>query len=359
MVAGTMAPRNADGVPTGGVTGIGKRYADDGYRVTYVDYPTHLWPVGVIPYDTDVAIGKAATERAVSSYQSRCPGKPVVVSGYSQGARIAGDVLSDVGNGRSQGIEAEGVSGELYSDPRRDGRDGSNGVENSLLTFMPGMTMSGPRSGGFGAVPVTQVCAEGDGVCDVPDPQADPLGAADSLLGYFLKHGYYPGRMNSAPGADPRWGDMTCEPQTAQTQDCLVAQRPAAVMAAEQVARNDAVRTSGAPDMSPVVAEIYANRGDLGLEPARSAEPASEWAARPITLDATIGVAGMVQLDATRHWGGADDLTLGVTVGIGLDPTGNGGDVLIPPTEVASVQATVPMIDGRRLLDAALRLPKT
>lgn len=170
VVAGTMAPRNADGVPTGGVTGIGKRYSDDGYRVTYVDYPTHLWPVGVIPYDTDVALGRAATEQAVRSYQSRCPGKPVVVSGYSQGARIAGDVLSDVGNGRSAGIDAEGLSGSCIRSATRRSR-GWSGVENSLLTFMPGMTMSGPRDGGFGAIPVKQVCAEGDGVCDVPDPQ--------------------------------------------------------------------------------------------------------------------------------------------------------------------------------------------
>ena len=119
IVAGTQAPRNAQGLPTGGVTGIGARYKARGYDVQYVDYPTQLAPLGTIPYDDDVALGEAATRRAVESYQRRCPGRPVTIAGYSQGARIAGDVLSDAANGRSR-IDPHGLSGELYSDPRRD-----------------------------------------------------------------------------------------------------------------------------------------------------------------------------------------------------------------------------------------------
>ncbi len=46
-----------------------------------------------------MAQGNAATTSAIAGYQTRCSGKPVVVAGYSQGARVAGDVLADIGSG--------------------------------------------------------------------------------------------------------------------------------------------------------------------------------------------------------------------------------------------------------------------
>ncbi|MFT3663162.1 MAG: PE-PPE domain-containing protein [Gordonia sp. (in: high G+C Gram-positive bacteria)] len=199
VVAGTNAPRNTEGLPTGGVTGVAQRYRAQGYQVTYVDYPTDLWPLGPTPYDEDVAIGKAATERAVAGYQRRCPGRPVVIAGYSQGARIAGDVLSEAGNGRGEnGVSAQGLSGELYSDPRRAGGSDGRGIENVLVGLIPGLTMSGPREGAFGSVPVTQYCLQGDPICDLTSPVRRPLSAIDGLVGYFTKHGYYPARMNAS-----------------------------------------------------------------------------------------------------------------------------------------------------------------
>ncbi|MFT3714639.1 MAG: PE-PPE domain-containing protein [Gordonia sp. (in: high G+C Gram-positive bacteria)] len=233
IVAGTGAPRNHEGLPTGGVEGAGKRYANEGYKVEYVDYPTDLFPVGPIPYDQDVAIGKAATEKAVSRYQAQCPGKPVTVVGYSQGARIAGDVISDAGNGRSK-VKAEGLRGELYSDPRRQGLDGVGGIENTLagLTPLPGATMSGPRAGGFGSVPVTGYCLQGDPICDLPNPLLRPFAAVDGLVGYFTKHGYYPARMNEPVGDGRTWH---CDPAYAgYYADCEVPADPAVAQAIEQ-----------------------------------------------------------------------------------------------------------------------------
>lgn len=228
IVAGTNAPRNADGLPTGGVTGVGERYTKQGYRVQYVDYPTDLWPLGPTPYDEDVTLGKAATERAVAGYQRRCPGKPVVIAGYSQGARIAGDVLSESGNRRGRSaVSADGLSGELYSDPRRDGNADGRGIENVLVGIMPGLTMSGPRPGGFGTVPVTQYCLQGDPICDLPTPAARPLSALDGIAGYFTKHGYYPARMAAPVHDDSAWH---CAPQAAgSTADCVVPASPATV----------------------------------------------------------------------------------------------------------------------------------
>lgn len=181
---------------------------DDGntneYKVLYAEYPTALWPLGQFGYNDDVAQGVASTKHQIAEYQANCPGRDVVVAGYSQGARVAGDVLSDIGNGRATTvlvdgqevtISADGVRGELYSDPRRDGPESGRGIELAMAGIIPGLTMTGPRKGGFGALPVTTYCYEGDPICDLPDLLHDPFGVLDGLVGYFTKHGYYPARM--------------------------------------------------------------------------------------------------------------------------------------------------------------------
>lgn len=206
------------------------------YEIIYADYPTTLWPLGAAGYDDSVSQGEAATRSAVASYQSSCgSGKPVVVTGYSQGARVAGDVLSQIGqadanNKKVQGvlvdkdgnyineagervaepvyvdIEADQISGELYSDPRQAGNKEGRGIELSLIGVIPGLTMQGSRGtddedSGFGTLDgrVTSVCVDGDPICDLPDPLYDPIGAIDGLLGYFTKHGLYPYQMFRDP----------------------------------------------------------------------------------------------------------------------------------------------------------------
>ncbi|WP_298445968.1 PE-PPE domain-containing protein, partial [Gordonia sp. (in: high G+C Gram-positive bacteria)] len=117
------------------------------YKVIKPDYPTTLWPIGTVGYDDDVARGTAATVAAIAEYQRECPGREVVVVGYSQGARVAGDVLNRVatsaetmtGNGitykkvvidgEEYWISQENMRGELYSDPRRDGPESGRGIE--------------------------------------------------------------------------------------------------------------------------------------------------------------------------------------------------------------------------------------
>ncbi|WP_261949452.1 PE-PPE domain-containing protein [Rhodococcus sp. T9N] len=70
-----------------------------GDTVTYIDYPaTVLWP----SYDQSVAAGSQALREELAD----APDDTLVVA-YSQGARIAGDVLTEPQNA--------GVSGVLYS----------------------------------------------------------------------------------------------------------------------------------------------------------------------------------------------------------------------------------------------------
>lgn len=181
--------------------GLATRYGTDGknYRIQIVEYPGQIWPAGGVSYDESVDIGITNLEAAAKAYAEACDGKPVVIVGYSQGARIAGDVLSEIGNGTSTiPIDQELVSGELYSDPRREGDSQGRGIELILPGVLPGITMSGSRAG-FGNLDVTQFCVEGDPICDLQDPLHYPLRAVDGLLGYFVKHVTYDDDIENGP----------------------------------------------------------------------------------------------------------------------------------------------------------------
>ncbi|MFC9980583.1 PE-PPE domain-containing protein [Gordonia sp. NPDC127522] len=221
------------------------RYTGDGrYRIIHADYPTTLWPLGAAGYDDSTRQGTASTVRAIADYQAECD-KPVVVAGYSQGARVAGDVLAEIGTSprmnadgkpSSDGtyrlidvnntpgdtrddilVNTEKLSGELYSDPRQAGDESGRGIELSLIGIIPGLTMSGPRGSsgtdrGFGDLEgdVVSVCIDGDPICDLPDPIHDPIGAIDGLLGYFTKHNLYPYAMWRDPSEQWSTRPVSC-----------------------------------------------------------------------------------------------------------------------------------------------------
>lgn len=126
--------------------------------------------------------GTAAAVRAMTDMNNRCPLTSFVVVGFSQGAVIAGDLASDIGNGRGPVDEDLVLGVTLIADGRRQpgvGQDvGLNppgqGAEITLkelpaLSFL-GLTMSGERPGGFGALNnrTNQICAPGDLICSAP-----------------------------------------------------------------------------------------------------------------------------------------------------------------------------------------------
>ncbi|WP_081631662.1 PE-PPE domain-containing protein [Nocardia sp. 348MFTsu5.1] len=197
VVPGTADPNSIH------TAGLETRYGTEGkdYRIEIIDYPGVLWPLGGTSYDQSVELGIENLETAVAVYHEACPDQPVVIVGYSQGARIAGDVLSEIGRGESPvSIDPTQVTGELYSDPRRTGDAEGRGVELILPAVIPGITMNGAREG-FGAAKVTQFCVEGDPICDLQDPLHYPLRAVDGLLGYFVKHLTYDDDISKGPDA--------------------------------------------------------------------------------------------------------------------------------------------------------------
>ncbi|SRX92983.1 hypothetical protein [Gordonia sp. KTR9] [Mycobacterium shimoidei] len=126
--------------------------------------------------------GTRAAVKALTDMNERCPLTSYVLIGFSQGAVIAGDIASDIGNGRGP-VDADLVLGvTLIADGRRQpgvGKDiGPNppgqGAEITLhevpvLSGM-GLTMTGPRPGGFGDLNdrTYEICGQGDLICAAP-----------------------------------------------------------------------------------------------------------------------------------------------------------------------------------------------
>jgi hypothetical protein len=134
-------------------------------------------------YNDSRAEGMRATLKAITDMNNRCPLTSYVIVGFSQGAVIAGDIASDIGNGRGP-IDEDLVRGvTLIADGRRQtgvGQDvGPNppgqGAEITLdevpMLSAMGLTMTGPRPGGFGVLNdrVNEICAQGDLICAAPE----------------------------------------------------------------------------------------------------------------------------------------------------------------------------------------------
>lgn len=140
---------------------------------------------------------KRAAGKIITTHE-HCPLTHYVILGFSQGAVIGGDLASAIGNGR--GVLPAGDSDlvlgvGLIADGRRQAGDqndiGPNpngvGAEVALAgigSLVPGITLTGPRPGGFGdlADRVQSICAPGDLICDSPTI-ANPIGAVSQLAG--------------------------------------------------------------------------------------------------------------------------------------------------------------------------------
>jgi hypothetical protein len=133
-------------------------------------------------YNDSRAEGTRAAVKAITDMNNRCPLTSYALVGFSQGAVIAGDLASDIGNGRGPVDQDLVVGVTLIADGRRQdgvGQDiGTNPVgQGAEITLheVPtlsslGLTMTGPRPGGFGALNdrTNEICAPGDLICAAP-----------------------------------------------------------------------------------------------------------------------------------------------------------------------------------------------
>ena len=133
-------------------------------------------------YNDSRAEGRRATVQALTDMTNKCPLTSYVLMGFSQGAVIAGDIASDIGNGRgpvdddlvlgvtliADGRRQQGVGKEIGPDPPGEGAEITL-HEVPILSGM-GLTMTGARPGGFGALDgkTNEICAPGDLICAAP-----------------------------------------------------------------------------------------------------------------------------------------------------------------------------------------------
>lgn len=147
-----------------------------------------------VDYDVSRRNGIDATRTAIADMNRKCPLTNFVIVGFSQGAVIGGDIASDIGNGRGPVASDRVLGVMLISDGRRGpgvGRDvgpkpEGEGAEITLhgVPFIPsGMTMTGQRAGGFGALSdrTFEICGEGDLICAAPAAAFDPLNLPGTL----------------------------------------------------------------------------------------------------------------------------------------------------------------------------------
>ncbi|WP_461666624.1 cutinase family protein [Gordonia sputi] len=110
-----------------------------------------------VAYGTSKASGVEAAKKQLSQVKSSCPETKFAILGFSQGAAAAGDVASDIGNGKGPVPADAVVAVGLLSDPNR----GTPGE----ITIGPQPTgtsgIAGPRPQGMGTLAgkVATICA--------------------------------------------------------------------------------------------------------------------------------------------------------------------------------------------------------
>lgn len=163
------------------------------WQIIQVPYLAGVFPeVDPQALDDSVAEGVEKLDRAVRDFHAQCSSSRLVLAGYSEGAIVAGDVLSSLAT--SDDIPHEQINGVLYGNPRRAFGDGgtggvAGGIETNVPTLLPGVTMRGGHD--FGDLAVHDICNENDGICNSTNMITNLAAFANGLAGYASgDHGY-------------------------------------------------------------------------------------------------------------------------------------------------------------------------
>lgn len=116
-------------------------------------------------YPESEASGVKATRDLIQSIATKCPSTKFALTGYSQGAAVAGDVATQIGNGEGPVDADKVVAVALISDPNRN-----PDTEKLVGAPVEGAGLAGPRAKDFGKVGdrVVTFCAPGDLICATP-----------------------------------------------------------------------------------------------------------------------------------------------------------------------------------------------
>lgn len=195
-------------------------YAADQVKVWTLPYTAQFRNINSMQemsYDDSRTEGTNTLNAELVATHAECPLTDFILTGFSQGAVIVGDIANEIGTG-SGVIPAERVRGvALVADGRRQNGVGQTvgnpvsgvGAEISLQPLnlvvqavVPGATMRGERVGGFGELNdrVFNICAPGDSICDAPIGVNDALARAQSLIQPNVAHATYATNPDVIPG---------------------------------------------------------------------------------------------------------------------------------------------------------------
>lgn len=196
------------------------QFAPEDVKVWTLPYTAQFRNINALQemsYDDSREEGRARMEQELQEMHQQCPQTGFLLTGFSQGAVIAGDVASVIGSGEGV-IPPENIRGvALISDGRREQGVGENvgtptagvGAEIALHPLnavvqpvIPGATMRGVRAGGFGALDdrVKQICAPDDAVCDAPSQIGNALERAQEMAAANGVHAMYATNPDAIPG---------------------------------------------------------------------------------------------------------------------------------------------------------------
>lgn len=150
-----------------------------------VDYPAGIAPKDPVSYDESARIGVGNLHNIIEA----TPGDKTIYS-YSQGTVIAGEELSRIAE-QNGGKLPDDIRAVFVSSPQTPG----TGLhETAGEYFAAPMKMFGIDTS-TGEIPLgentTIIGARGDGISNMPDLAKNPLGAADSIVGYLNGRHWY------------------------------------------------------------------------------------------------------------------------------------------------------------------------
>jgi hypothetical protein len=175
-------------------------------------------------YDDSRNEGYAKLENEMISVNEMCPATRMIIVGFSQGAVLAGDLATAIGNGQSA-VPADAIAGvSLIADGRREDGKGDLvgspdatgiGAEIALSSvgplvapIVPGASMRGPRPQDFGALGdrTLQFCAPADLVCSAPRDIGNAIQRAHDLIDANKVHAEYSSNGTVVDGGTvPEW----------------------------------------------------------------------------------------------------------------------------------------------------------
>lgn len=169
---GTGYPASADPI----TADFHSRLDSSRYEARVVPYPA-TFGGDELSYEVSRTAGARALYEALDALPS---GTPVVLSGYSQGAVIAGDVAAEIA--REQMFQYNIVACALIADGYRPGGVGLSVNLHNMVGISEGYGIAGERWVNAGH-PTFWVSAWGDPICSLP--AGNPLRSVADLVGWY------------------------------------------------------------------------------------------------------------------------------------------------------------------------------